>query len=387
MTTRSRDYKIHLKNERNRLVPRREPYWRHIAVGRHIGYRKTESGSETWVARFTDDDDKFHTLPLGTVAAIDWSDATAKANEWFAQCNAGIVRSQTVEAICRAYVDNRRIEVGAGNADDAEKRFKTHVYGTQFGRIRLDKLGSIRIENWRNELLANTTSEMCKRTFKTLRAALNYGFRQGAIASDSAWKRVPLSVGPQTINALDFYWSVEDRRAFLEKCPGELRDFLTAIALTAARPQEIAIAKTKDFNLFARKLVLRHRKGKGSEWRERGFSLSNDAALAFFKRVSASKLPETPLLTRSDGSSWYSQNGNGLWVSALKKVRRDGEFDDRVTAYHFRHWSITDWLNAGIVTANVATIAGTSIDMIDSYYKKHVKGRVDAQLASMETVL
>ena len=80
------------------------------------------------------------------------------------------------------------------------------------------------------------------------------------------------------------------------------------------------------------------------------------------------------MLTRSDGSSWYSDSSNGLWVSALKKVRRDNEFNDRVTAYHFRHWTITDWLNAGIVTANVATMTGTSIAMIGGFYKKFVKG-------------
>ncbi len=387
MTTRSSDYKIHLKNERHRLKPRREPYWRHLAIGRHVGYRKTETGSETWIARYTDDEGEFHYQKLGTLAALTWSEATAAAEKWFTVCDAGVIRSGTVENICKEYVEDRRLEVSEGNAADAEKRFKAHVFDTPFGRIKVNEMRSKQVKAWRDTLHENTTFEMCRRTHKTLNAALNYGFRQGAIASDAAWKRVPLVSGDAAENALDFFWTVEERRAFFDKCSADLRDLLTAISLTGARPQEIAIAKTKDFNLFARRLVLRHRKGKGSKWRERAFSLSNDNALAFFKRVSTDKLPEAPLLTRADGSSWYSQNGNGLWVSALKKVRRDNEFDDRVTAYHFRHWTITDWLNTGIVAANVATMAGTSITMLDGFYKKFVKGRVDAQLAAMETVL
>ena len=387
MATRSRDYKIHLKNERRKLEPRREPYWRHIDVGKHVGYRKTENRSESWIARFTDDDDRFTSMALGSLTELDWTAAKTKADEWFGQCVVGVIRSSTVEEICRAYVDNRRVEIGEGNATDATKRFKAHVYGTPFGRTKLDKLRPAHVQDWRNTLLKKTTVEMCKRTHKTLNAALNYGFRQGAIASDAAWKRVPLITGAVTANALDFYWSVDVRRTFLDKCPADLRDFLTAISLTAARPQEIAAAKTGDFNVFARKIILRHRKGRGSKWRERGFSLSNDAALAFFKRVSSSKLPEAPLLTRVDGSGWYSARGNGAWVAALKRVRRDNGFDDRVTAYHFRHWAITDLLNVGIVAAEVGTLSGTSIDMIDTYYKKHVKGRVDAQLAAMDTVL
>lgn len=386
MATRTSDYKIHLVNERKRLPARREPYWRHIAPRKFVGFRKTENGSETWIARYTDENNDYHTQSIGTVAELKWEKAQESAEEWFRQCDDGIVRAGTVDDVCRNYVANRRTEIGDHNADDAEKRFKAHVYGTAFGRTKADKLNAMHIERWRDTLLANTTFEMCRRTHKTLNAALNYGFRRGAIPSDGAWKRVPLVSGDAAENALDFYWSVAERRAFFEKCPDDLRDFLTAMSLTAARPQEMAGAKVKDFNLFARNLVLRHRKGKGSKWRERAFSLSNDNALAFFKRVSADKLPETPLLTRADGSSWYSDNDNGLWVSALKKVRRDNEFDDRVTAYHFRHWTITDWLNAGIVTANVATMTGTSIAMIDGFYKKFVKGRVDAQLAAMETV-
>ena len=114
-------------------------------------------------------------------------------------------------------LENRRTEVGDHNADDANKRFKAHLYGTSFGHTKVEKLNAMRVERWRDTLLANTTFEMCRRTHKTFNAAMNYGFRRGAIASDAAWKRVPLVSGDASENALDFYWTVEERRAFFDK--------------------------------------------------------------------------------------------------------------------------------------------------------------------------
>ncbi|MEQ8857757.1 MAG: site-specific integrase [Pseudomonadales bacterium] len=386
MPQRLRDYRIHLKNERARLAPRREPYWRHIDVGRHVGYRKMDSGSETWIARWTDDEARYHYKSLGSLAARTWSDAKKAAEAWFGQCEAGVVRAGTVEQLCRDYVDNRRVEVSERNAADAAKRFTAYVYGTGFGRKRLDKLGSRDVERWRNELLARSTPLNTERTGSIVKAALNYGFAHGDVGSDAAWRKVSMRMGEGERNELDFYWPVEQRRMFLAECPDDLRDFLQAIAHTGARPQEIASALVEDFDPFARKLVLRHRKGHKSRLRTRDFHLSNDAAFAFFKRVAKGKTPKAPLLTRTDGSGWYSDKGHGAWVAMVKRIRRAHKFDDRLTAYHFRHWTITDMLNAGIVAANVATMAGTSIEMIDAYYKKYVASAVDERLRGLETV-
>jgi len=382
--TRTRDHKIHLKTYRTKLKCRREPYWRQVGEGKHIGYRKTASGSESWIARWTDDLGKYHASSLGPLSAFSFDEAVEKADRWFKQCGAGMIRSGTVEAACRDYVANRRVEIGERNAADAEKRFIAHLYDSALAPVKLDKLNARMVQRWRDALLAGSTPAHTKRTFKILRAALNHAYRLGEISSDAAWKRVSLSVGDEAENELEFYWTMAERRAFLERCPEDLRDFLTAIAVTGARPQEIATAVVDDVDLFSRKLILRHRKGYRSRLKARDFSLVNEGALALFRRVQANKLPQAPLLTRHDGSGWYTANGHAAWVAQVKKIRRDHHVDDRLTAYHFRHWAITDWLNAGIVSVNVATLAGTSIGMIERYYKKFVRGHVNDQLAEMD---
>lgn len=389
MAKRIRDHKIHLKNERAKLEPRREPYWRHLDTGKHIGYRKTP-GSETWIARWTDEDHRFRYQRIGPLSTHDWKRAKEIAETWFDSCEAGVIRPGTVEEACHDYVANRRVEVSEANARDAEKRFRAHLYGTAFGRTKLDKLRYRGVESWRNAVLAKSTPESCKRTFKTLRAALNLAYRRGEISTDAAWKRVPLTVRKEghkeARNELDFYWTVAERRAWLDACPADLRNLLTAISHTGARPQEIASALVEDFDARARALVLRHRKGHQSREKSRVFTLDNDAAFAFFRRMAKDKTPKAPLLSRADGSSWYTRAHNPGWIMPITRLRKRHGLDPRVTAYHLRHWTLTDWLNQGIVAANVATMAGTSINMLDRYYKKFVHSQVNEKLKQIETV-
>ena len=52
MVARNRDIAINRAKTRKALKPRREPYWLNVAEGGYLGYRKMESGSETWIARW-----------------------------------------------------------------------------------------------------------------------------------------------------------------------------------------------------------------------------------------------------------------------------------------------------------------------------------------------
>ena len=60
------DTKIDTVAARAKLAPRREPYWRRLAVGRHLGYRfMAADGDGTWVAKYRDDD-------TGNRRAAEW---------------------------------------------------------------------------------------------------------------------------------------------------------------------------------------------------------------------------------------------------------------------------------------------------------------------------
>ncbi len=46
-----RDENIGSRNARLSLTPRRKPYFRAIAQGLHLGYRRNRTGNGSWVAR------------------------------------------------------------------------------------------------------------------------------------------------------------------------------------------------------------------------------------------------------------------------------------------------------------------------------------------------
>jgi hypothetical protein len=46
-----RDENIGSRNARLALTPRRKPYFRAIAQGLHLGYRRNRAGNGSWVAR------------------------------------------------------------------------------------------------------------------------------------------------------------------------------------------------------------------------------------------------------------------------------------------------------------------------------------------------
>src|SRR6185437_1060206 len=67
-----RDPRIDTRSARLRLGAQREPYWRKIAHGRYLGYRRAREGG-SWIARWRDPAGRQHYRKLG--AADDVLDA------------------------------------------------------------------------------------------------------------------------------------------------------------------------------------------------------------------------------------------------------------------------------------------------------------------------
>ncbi len=49
---------IDSKTKRDKLAPRREPYWAPLQKGAAVGFRKLENGTGTWIARWRDEEGK-----------------------------------------------------------------------------------------------------------------------------------------------------------------------------------------------------------------------------------------------------------------------------------------------------------------------------------------
>ena len=79
-----------------------------------------------------------------------YEQAYEAARKWFEGRDAGIVDEDiTASDACREYVEDRREKKGDATARDAELRFQKYVYDTPFGAIKVVKLHTPRIEQWR----------------------------------------------------------------------------------------------------------------------------------------------------------------------------------------------------------------------------------------------
>lgn len=343
---------------RNRLAVRREPYWgAPIARGLFIGFRKLEGGG-TWIARLRDDAGKQRYQSIGHADSTPYDDAVKAAHAWAKQVDAGIdtTEVQTVGETCEAYIKDRRREVGDANADDAEGRFTRTVYGHSIAAVKLAKLRTEQIKEWRADLDMADASK--NRTLSAFKAALNFAVASRYVEAGRAieWERVtPYEVSTRR----DLYLNREQRHALVEALPEGARAFVRALCLLPLRPGALAAATVADFN--AKRASLRITTDKAAAGRV--VALSPDA-LQLFKVQTKDKLPGAPLIAYADGSPWNKDR----WVLPIRKAAKAAKLPAATCAYTLRHSVITDMLVGGMDSLTVARMAGTSLAMIEKHY-------------------
>jgi integrase len=359
-------HKVHVRRD---LTPRREPFWAApLAPGRYIGFRKIDAERGSWVARARSEDGEQQYRALGALtAAFDYDAACKAAHQWFANLDAGVVHREcfTVEDVCKEYVDDRRREKGVKTAADAEWRFDRAVYGTKFGSTPLTRLRTPAIKTWREEL--KLTKSGANRMMASLRAALNLAVenRQVPATATQEWRAVKQYPGAD--RRREAYLDLAQRRALLATASGGVRDLIEAALVTGARPGELAAALRDAFDARTRTLTLRGKTGA------RTVPLS-PAATALFERLSKSKLPTAPLLTRDDGKPWkHAEWTEPVRLAAASAVVKDALSNEArlpagVCLYTCRHSYITQAIVDGLTTLDVAKLTGTSLAMIDKHY-------------------
>jgi integrase len=380
--------RIDTKSGRERLRPRREPYWLKLETGRFLGYRQTEAGGY-WQARFRDGAGRQHYHQLGQSTGDDFTEAKRAAEEWFKTVTGGggaKVRTGTVAAACEAYCRELEGMGRATTAKDARARFAQCVNdvrpdgsaGDRLGAIRFDALTRDDVLNWRDRLQAaghtnvkgkstgrDRTPSTTNRMLRTLKAALNKAVRIGYAGNPAVWQTVEAL--PNADKARTVFLNLAQRRKLLAAAGPELRQFLTALLYTGARPGELTRATVADLDSKSGTLTLRSAKGRGGQIRPRAVHLTPDA-MALLKAAAKRKLPAAPLLTAPGGVAWEKMPLS----RAVRRAAAAAKLPPGVVAYTLRHAAISEWLSAGINPVTVAKRAGTSVLMIEKNYHKHI---------------
>ena len=370
---------IRSKTGRAKLAPRIEPYWDSIDTGLSLGYRKMPSGSQTWIGRFTDCDGR-KWKPLGRVSErLDYQEAKEAVKKWWRDLEEGVdSTATTVEAACRAYIENRKIKKSEKAGLRADAKFKRLIYGKDLGKKPLDKVRTEHLEKWLHDLVASgIAKQSANRHWTTLVAALNFAVKRRMVsaARQIEWKNVERYRGVD--KRREIVLDLAQRRKLIAAATGDVKDLIEALTHTGCRPSELVDAKRGDFDQING--VLTVCSGKTGE---RKIPLGA-AARKVFERLAKDKLPNAPLLMRTSSKTnswkggWHREIRNVVKKAGLPAGTRGRE---GVTLYTLRHSFITTALQEGISVSAVAKLVGTSAMQIERHYYHLIRDHVLPQL-------
>jgi integrase len=346
-----RDTKLDTRAARQRLKPRREPYWRSISEGLAIGYRKGTKGG-TWIARHYSVE---HGRRYQSVATADdiadadgahvlsFAQAQEAARKWFADLarhDRGEVRSgpHTVRECLEEYLT--WLEGHRKTGRDARYRVETHIV-PKLGEIQCNRLTTAEMQKWLRDLASSPARlrskkgsrkpnlrELTKddpealrrrrasanRTLTVLKAALNRAWREGRVASDDAWRRVePFE---EADAARVRYLTIAEAKRLLNTTDADFRRLAQAGLATGARYGELASLRAADFNPDSGTIHVRTSKsGSGRH------IVLNDEGAALFKSLAAGKPGDALLLTKADGSPWSKSSQGRPMAEACKRAK------------------------------------------------------------------
>lgn len=363
--------------ERDKLKPRRDPYWSKISKGCYLGFRKMTAGSTgTWLARCLDETaGKQVYKALGDLLELPdhqrYDAAFKAAQEWFTHLGkGGSAQATTVRDACAHYVAHLNETSGARGARDAQTRFINYVLNhRKLADTELAKLTPAQLSQWRRDLAELPTASgpnrgkkrsasTLNRDMTCLRAALNLAYRDGFVTSDFAWrsKLLPIKNADQR---RDLYLDADQRRKWITQAPDDLADLLRGLCLLPLRPGALAALTVANFDKRLKTLTI----GRDKSGQDRKIALP-DSTAGFLASLCKGKFPTLPIFSRANGSAWDKDS----WKYPAKDAARAAGLPEGATCYTVRHSVITDLVHAGLDTLTVAQLSGTSISMIERHY-------------------
>ncbi|MGH8134523.1 MAG: tyrosine-type recombinase/integrase [Steroidobacteraceae bacterium] len=379
------------KRDRDRLRPRREPYWQRLAGGAYLGFRR---GPDTWVARFRGRDEKQQYQSLGE--GLEFDEAKERAERWLSQLSGSSVRSVkrgTVASALNAYVEDLRRHGRAQAADKAEGQFRTALGFDKTAEVYTDPIASLQLEDatqddfldWRDRLRSARLPRTVNRYVRALTAGLNRAHRMGHVGYPAAWRMEALPDNDEADTAV--FLSPLQRKGLIDAASRETALFLRGLEFSGARPKELAEAAVSDFD--GQCIKLSHQKGRPPKLRSRYVVLDQDGVM-FFKSQAKDKTPAAKVFTTDDGKPWrrdlWAQEVRSAIASHNRTARGSARIPTEASAYSFRHARISELLQVyGVDPLTVAAQTGTSLRMIERAYFKFIRSAMLEKLANLKT--
>ena len=395
-----RDAKLDSRAARARLPASKEPHWRSIEHGAHLGYYKGIRGG-AWIARFRPAGGGAYAksrigkaddiLDADGMSVLTFSQAQEKARDWFAaqqlkdsdQAPAG---DPTVAEVCEAYL--KWFESHRKGVNQTRSTINLHILPA-LGRLKARTLGTARIREW-HESLANSPrlgrsrkaastitgrsdderlrarKVTANRVLGVLKAALNHAFADACLPSDTAWRRVKAFRGVDSARVR--YLSEEECRRLMNACDGDFRKLVRGALETGCRYGELIQLKVEDFDPAAGAL----RVSTSKSGRPRHVPLDRQAR-TFLETLTSGRKGLELLFRKEDGSAWAASHQQRPLAVACERAR----IDPPITFHGLRHTWASLRIMRGMPLMVAAQVLGhRDTRMCEMHYGHLAKGYV-----------
>jgi integrase len=287
-------------------------------------------------------------------AAIDWCDAEERKA---AGLEPRDTEPYTVARCMADYLD--WMETHRKGAESTRYSVKAHILPA-LGVVEVGALTTTAIRRWHQQL---ATSEPRVRTVKgkpqqtrpvegpegkrsrqatanrvlaVLRAALNFAYREGRVASDAAWRRVrPFrDADKPKVRFLDH----GEAGRLLNACKSDFRQLVRAALLTGARFGELVALRVSDYSPDSRAVHIAESKSS----KARHVFLSDEGA-AYFESLTAGRPGAERLFVRSDAEPW----GPSHQHRRMKDACSTAKIEPAISFHLLRHTYASHYLMSG----------------------------------------
>jgi integrase len=345
-----RDARLDRREARSKLAARKEPYWRLVSEGAHIGYYRGERVGK-WVARFRKPGSGagYYKTTIGEAddvrdaddtTVFDWRQAQDRANAWFDERRNGDRKQEgpfTVGDALDEYVKGFRSRDGDVPADLNSRVEK--IIRPALGHHEVKDLTTKIIATWhtarskspaklRTGRLATEDNSRpvegadavrrrrstANRDLTVLKAALNKaaGDREGM--ATTAWDNV--KPFPKVDVAKRRFLSDDETRRLVNATEAEFRPMVLATLLTGGRYGELRHAQVSDFDRQSRTLWLSMTKGEVPRP-----AYLDDEGVEMLDQACHGKTADAYLFRRADGEQWGKSHQNRRMEDAFAKAK------------------------------------------------------------------
>jgi integrase len=416
---RVQEVALNSRTARMKLAPRHKPYFRLMADGIHLGYRRSTVAGRagTWLVRRYLSAGRYETELLGaaddtpdmladgtTVLTFDQAQNTTR--EW-ARRQAAAARSKshasemtTVRNAVTAYIATRTAR-NAKAGRNAELRLAHHILASAVADVPLLAISERNLSEWRANLqrggrgktgdAAPLAPATVARLLNDFRAALTAGARKARVPADVLTTiRDGLRAPEKPDRArMKQVLSDADVRKLVKAAGAQDADFealVLLLAATGSRLDQLARITVGDFQPGAQRIMVPvSNKGRGEKQITHIAVPLPEDVIARIRPLAADRAGHEPLLLH-----WHHQQVAGdartgtlprwervdrrPWKDAGQIVRpwrtavAAAGFPPGLVPYCLRHSSIVRGLRAGLPVRLVAAVHDTSASMIERHY-------------------